>query len=129
MGNFDIVLAYYATYRMQADRASEDDTGRLLPKDRPHYGYQWVTSPLEETPIASRTIDAAHLPAFRQRVRLAFGLPGSVNYLIGAMMTGFRDQYLETYHKTWVTKGSDHLQSSLQGWHIVGVDVTAFDST
>ncbi len=126
--NHDIILAYYSTYRMQADRANKVN-GRLLPKDRPHYGWNWATSPLTETPIANRLISGSDHPAFRQRVRLAYGLPGTSNYLIGCLMSGFRDHYLSEYGKTWTTRGPDELRDTLQGWNVVGVDVANFDST
>jgi hypothetical protein len=123
-----MVFGYMATYRMQADRAEMRD-GRLLPKDRPHYGWQWATTSMVDTPMASRTITGTDLPAFRQRVRLAYGLPGPINYLLGSIMSGFRDRYLDNFGATWTTRGPDALQSSLQGWHVVGVDVANFDST
>lgn len=125
----DIVTAYYATYRLQADSSPKnEDTGLFEPKTRASYGLRWATTAMMDPPMADKTINSKY-PAFRQRVRLAYGLPGRINYMIGGLMSGFRDSYLEKYAATWVTKGPEDLQESIQGWHIMGVDVKQFDST
>jgi len=126
---YDVVTAYYATYRLQADSSPKNpDTSFFEPKSRPSFGLGWATSPAEDPPLADKTI-SSKFPVFRQRVRLAYGLPGRINYMIGGLMSGFRDVYLDKYAATWVTKGPGDLQESLQGWSIMGVDVKQFDST
>lgn len=128
-GSTGIVMAYYATYRMQADGSTVDQNGKLSPKPRPRYGYDWATQPMVDIPIADRIIEGIRLPMFRQRVRIAYGLAGKINYLLGCVFSGFRDCYLKTFSPTWVTRGPDDLASKLQGWHIVGMDVSGFDTT
>lgn len=125
----NIVTAYYATYRFQADSAPwNSETSQFEPKPRASYGFEWATTPSTEPRMADKTI-VAKAPVFAQRVRLAYGLPGVPNYNIGCLMSGFRDSYLKEFAATWVTKGAADLEESIRGWHVVGVDVKQFDST
>lgn len=124
-----ILLAYYATYRLQQDGAQVHDDGSLTPKQRPVYGVDYSTGRVNDVPMAEKGIAGLRDPAFRQRVRLAYGMGGGPNYPTGALMSGFRDVYLDEYAPTWVTRGADDLASSISGWYVVGVDVEQFDST
>jgi len=120
------IFAHSATHRDQADRVTRDEDGTFRPKDRVVYGQKWLFGEADKPAIASRYIDDFAPPVFRTRKRLAYGHCGPVNYVMGMIMSGYRDVYLGRYGATWVTRPGD-LAHFANGHEVVGVDVSQFD--
>lgn len=140
-GNLTALLVEYCApivqfigERQQPDSLKGDDLNHLKPKERLVNSEDFARGldpdgrfPADKTVKIDGLTIADH---FAMRARNVYGMSFVVNHIDAAVMSQFREFYLNEFEFTWKHRGHDHVTEKIAGWrYFAGFDVTSFDST
>lgn len=116
---YNVVYAYYVLTRSQPDSVFiKDGQWQSKPREVASLDYAWSSGEIGERYIADKRcfdrsgnlIDGF----FAMRRRTVWGLSGSVNYLLAAVFSQFREHYLNEFAFTWKHRAADDIRGKLQ---------------
>lgn len=120
--------------RQQPDALKGDDVHHLKPKERLVNSEAYARGlssdgrfAADKSVVKDGVSIADH---FAMRARNVYGMAFVINHLDAAIMSQFREYYLNEFEFTWKHRGHDHVTEKIANWkYFAGFDVTSFDST